>query len=128
MAKITPFITEPSPSLANPEIVVPGIVAYKGIETYHNISTLHDQYDRLVGVNRSPAVGVSSSTVNELKTVGSSGGSYIASHNRGGPQPVPQQSASGTYITTRQGPRGPGLKRPDDLDEMEDVDLDGPEG
>src|SRR4051794_26007054 len=106
MAKITPFITEPSPSLANPEIVVPGIVAYKGIETYHNISTLHDQYDRLVGVNRSPAVGVSSSTVNELKTVGSSGGSYIASHNRGGPSSAAPQSASasGTYIATRQGP------------------------
>src|SRR3954469_23325141 len=87
MSKLVPI---ESPWIENPEVVVPGIVAYKGIETYHNISTLHDEYDRLVGVNRTPAV-VSSSTLNDLKQVNSSGGSYIATRpnrNRAPTQPT----------------------------------------
>src|SRR3954471_22300980 len=70
--KMSKFVPIESPWIENPEVVVPGIVAYKGIETYHNVSRLHDEYDRLVGVKR-----ISSSTLNDLKQVNSSGGATL---------------------------------------------------
>ena len=96
MAKIVPVVA------GNPEVAIPGIVAIRGYDTYRNVSTLHDAYNRMVG---GPVDG-SSVPINPGPS-NSTSGTYIINPRRAretAPS-VPVQSASldtspssGTFI------------------------------
>lgn len=133
-----PYYIEPLAGPVGPEVLIPGIVAAKGIETYQNLGRLHDAYDQKVGVQRSaPAI-----SGNDFKNSSSTSrsGTYIARRIRySDPYTSTNESNSntpdyitgntttaGTYIASRPGRPETKSYNPDDDEDLNEDPINLP--